>query len=102
LRLENELVAMGREHLGGDAGVVGSFTSGGTESILLAVKTARDRARALHPEIERPEMVLPVTAHAAFHKAGHYLGVRPVTTEVDPRSFRADVDAMRRAIGPQT
>lgn len=102
LRFENELVAMGRAHLNGDDEVVGSFTSGGTESILLAVKTARDRARVLRPEIEKPEMVLPVTAHAAFHKAGHYLGVEPVTTAVDPRSFRADVDAMRRAITPRT
>lgn len=102
LRLENELVAMGRAHLSGDDQVVGSFTSGGTESILLAVKTARDRARVLRPEIREPEMVLPVTAHAAFHKAGHYLGVKPVTTAVDPRSFRADVDAMRRAITPRT
>ncbi|MBM4041707.1 MAG: aspartate aminotransferase family protein, partial [Planctomycetes bacterium] len=42
LRLENEVVAMGAAHLGGDGQVVGNFTSGGTESILLAVKAARD------------------------------------------------------------
>lgn len=102
LRLENEIVAMGRSHLGGDDEVVGSFTSGGTESCLLAVKTARDRARALHPEIDAPEMVLPSTAHAAFHKAGHYFGVKPVTTDIDPVTFRADPEAMRRAITPRT
>ena len=50
LRLENELVAMAAAHLQGDAEVVGNFTSGGTESIILAVKTARDHARATEPQ----------------------------------------------------
>ncbi|HZR83638.1 MAG TPA: aspartate aminotransferase family protein [Candidatus Binatia bacterium] len=102
LALENEIVAMAIAHLHGDARVVGTFTSGGTESIILAVKAARDRARALSPEIREPEMVLPETAHAAFHKAAHYLDVRPVVVPVEPTSFRADVGAMRNAIGPRT
>lgn len=102
LRLENDLVSMAASHLRGDADVCGNFTSGGTESIILAVKTARDRARALRPEIRAPEMVLPATAHAAFQKAGHYLDVRPVLVPVDPRSFKADVAAMREAITPNT
>jgi sphinganine-1-phosphate aldolase len=102
LRMENEVVAMAADHLGGDAEVVGNFTSGGTESILLAVKAARDQARAHRPAIRAPEMVLPETAHAAFQKAGHYLGVRPVIVPVDPESFRADVKAVRRAITPNT
>lgn len=102
LRLENDLVAMAAAHLRGDAEVCGNFTSGGTESIILAVKTARDRARALRPEIGEPEMVLPATAHAAFQKAGHYLDVRPVLVPVDPASFKADVGAVRAAITPNT
>ena len=102
LRLENELVALAASHLNGDAGVVGNFTSGGTESIILAVKTARDYARATRPQIAEPEIVLPATGHAAFQKAAHYLCVRPVLVPVDPRSFKADVEAMRRAITPNT
>jgi len=101
LRMENEVVAMAARHLSGDAGVVGNFTSGGTESILLAVKAARDHARERRG-IAEPEMVLPETAHAAFQKAGHYLGVRPVLVPVDPESFRADVDAVRDAITDRT
>ena len=102
LRMETELVAMAASHLHGDDEVVGNFTSGGTESIMLAVKTARDWARATRPEIREPEMVLPVTGHAAFHKAGHYLCVKPVTVPVDPVTFKADPAAMRRAITPNT
>ncbi len=102
LRMENEIVAMAATHLAGDASVVGNFTSGGTESILLAVKAAREWARAERPELDEPEIVLPETAHAAFHKACHYLGVRAVPAAVDAASFRADPDAMRAAISPRT
>lgn len=102
LRLENEVVAMARAHLHGDEAVVGNFTSGGTESIFCAVKAARDFARATRPGVREPEMVLPETAHAAFQKAGHYLGVRAVLAPVDPHSFRADPAAVRAAITPNT
>ena len=101
-RLENEVVSMAAAHLAGDQEVVGNFTSGGTESIILAVKTARDRARHLRPDIDRPNLVLPVTGHAAFHKAGYYLGVEVRTTPVDPKTFKADVEAMRAAIDDNT
>ena len=97
LRLENEVVGMTASHLGGDERTVGSFTSGGTESILLAVKAARDGS-----EVDAPEMVLPVTAHAAFQKAAHYFGVRPVLVDVDPKTFRADVEAIRAAVNERT
>lgn len=102
LRIERDLVAMAARHLRGDDNVVGNFTSGGTESILLAVKTARDWARAHHPRIREPEMVLPVTAHAAFQKAAHYFCIKPVLVPVDPRTFKADPQAMERAITDNT
>jgi glutamate/tyrosine decarboxylase-like PLP-dependent enzyme len=102
LRMENEVVAMAAAHLHGDEEVVGNFTSGGTESIILAVKAARDWAREHRREIGEPEIVLPETAHASFQKACHYLGVRPVIVPVDPESFRADVAAVRDAITPNT
>ena len=82
--------------------VVGNFTSGGTESIMLAVKTARDYARDKRPHITQPEMVLPATAHASFQKAGHFLDIKPVLVPVNPVSFRADSAAMRKAITPNT
>ncbi|MCU0268126.1 MAG: aspartate aminotransferase family protein [Acidimicrobiales bacterium] len=102
LRLENEVVSMAAAHLHADGDVAGSFTSGGTESIMLAVKAARDRARELRPDIDRPEVVLPETAHAAFQKACHYLGLHPVLVPVDPVSFRADPDAVAAAVTDST
>jgi glutamate/tyrosine decarboxylase-like PLP-dependent enzyme len=100
-RFEAEVVRMTATMLNGDSNVVGTMTSGGSESILMAVKTYRDRARDLHPEIKRPDMVLPVTAHAAFLKAGHYFGVEPVLVPLAD-DLRVDVSAMRAAINPNT
>jgi sphinganine-1-phosphate aldolase len=101
LELENRIVGIAAAHLSGDENTVGTFTSGGTESIILAVKSARDYNRKHKPEITEPEMILPVTAHAAFHKAAVYLGIKTVVTPVGD-DFRADVAAISEAITPNT
>lgn len=102
LRIENEVVRMIANLLRGDENVVGNFTSGGTESLILAVKTARDLMRFKKPEIKEPEMVLPITAHSSFYKAAHYLCVKPVVVPVLDGSYKADVAAMRAAVNENT
>ena len=102
LRIENEIVRMIANLLRGDANVVGNFTSGGTESLILAVKTARDYMRFKKPEIKEPEMVLPITAHSSFYKAAHYLCVKPVTIPVLDGTYKTDMAAMRAAINKNT
>lgn len=91
--LENSVVGTVASVLGGGAGM---FTSGGTESCLLAVKAARDAAGVADPEI-----VLPVTAHPAFHKAAHYFGLTVVPVPV-ASDFRASPDAVAAAITDRT
>ncbi|WP_340537149.1 pyridoxal phosphate-dependent decarboxylase family protein [Nocardioides sp. GXZ039] len=93
LRMENDLVAFAAGLVDGPDTVVGSITSGGTESVLLAVQSARDA----RPDVEHPAMVLPDTAHAAFHKAAHYFGVEAVSVPVGA-DFRADVAATSAAL----
>lgn len=100
-RFENETVQMMTDLLHGGPDASGTFTSGGTESILMAVKSARDRARALHPEITSPEMVIPESVHPAFLKAADYLGVRAVLTPVR-QDKRADAGAMEKAVSRNT
>jgi len=100
-KFEAEVVTMTASLLGGDDETAGNMTSGGTESILMAVKTARDWARARNPANIAPEMILPTTAHPAFEKAAHYFSVKPVHIPVRS-DFRADVAAARDAITPNT
>jgi glutamate/tyrosine decarboxylase-like PLP-dependent enzyme len=102
LKLETDVTRAVIDLLRGDENVVGNVTTGGTESILLAVKTARDWARQYKPEITAPEMIICQTAHHAFHKAAQYFDLKVVLTPFDPHSFRVDVDAMRAAITPNT
>jgi sphinganine-1-phosphate aldolase len=100
-RFETEVVLMAADLLGGDKHVVGNMTSGGTESCLMAVKTARDWFLSQHPEVKKPEMILAISGHPAFDKAAHYFGVEAVRTPVR-EDFRADVGAIEKAIRPET
>ncbi len=98
LKMENDLVALTGGLLEAPDGFAGSVTSGGTESILLAVLAARQGS----PETTDPSMVVPTSAHAAFHKAAEFLGVRAVLVDVDPDTLRADPVAMAAAIDDTT
>jgi sphinganine-1-phosphate aldolase len=96
-RMEAEAVSMTADLLGA-SDAAGTLTSGGTESILLAVKSARDLAR-MERYVTAPEMLLPPTAHPAFEKAAHYFGLAPVRIPLrddlraDPAAARARVTA---------
>jgi len=99
-KFEAEIVAMTARLLNAPSGACGTVTSGGTESILLAMKTYRDWARATKG-ITAPEMIAPTTAHAAFDKAAQYFNITMHRIPVGD-DFRADVAAMRDAITPNT
>ncbi len=102
-KFEAEVVAMTSAMLHGadtDPPACGTITSGGTESILLAMRTYRDEAR-ITQGITEPEIVAPVTAHAAFDKAAQYFGMRLVKVDVGA-DMRADPEAVRAAITDRT
>ncbi|HZJ48539.1 MAG TPA: aminotransferase class V-fold PLP-dependent enzyme, partial [Acidimicrobiia bacterium] len=102
MKFEAEVVAMTAGMLGGRVAaqggdeIVGTVTSGGTESIIMAMKAYRDRAG-----IARPQMVIPNSAHVAFDKAAGYFGYDQVRVPVGD-DFRADVDAMAKAVTKRT
>lgn len=99
-QMEREIVEMTAGlHHGSNA--TGSVTSGGSESILMGVKSARDRARDLHPEITKPEMIVPFSAHPAFTKAAQYFDLTVVEAPLRA-DLQLDVDAYRRLMGPNT
>jgi sphinganine-1-phosphate aldolase len=87
-RIENDLVGGAAALLGGGPRTVGTLTSGGTESCLLAVLAARERWRAKGGS-GRPRVLLPVTAHAAFRKAAHLFDLEVADVPVDPAGCRA-------------
>ncbi|MDR3313990.1 MAG: aspartate aminotransferase family protein [Oscillospiraceae bacterium] len=100
-RLETETLSMAADLFHGDGQVAGSLTSGGSESILMAVKTYRDEARLLKPHITQPEAVVPASAHAAVEKAAHYFGVKLLHAPL-AADLRVDVAAVEQLITPNT
>jgi sphinganine-1-phosphate aldolase len=101
-RMESDVVDIGLELQNAPEGAAGSMTSGGTESILLAMKTCRDWSRLNRPVRGIPRVVVPRTAHPAFDKAAHYLGMEIVRVPVTNAQFTADSAAMAAAIDENT
>ena len=104
-KFEAEIVAMtasmlGAGHATAETPVAGTVSSGGTESILLAMRAYRDLARERRG-IAVPEIVAPVTAHAAFDKASRFFDMPLVRVPVDDQ-FRADMGAMAAAVSERT
>ncbi len=95
-KMETEILQMSASLMGGNEKTVGTMTSGGTESILMAVKTYRDRKKARAPEIIAPESI-----HVAFNKACDYFGVKMRRARLDS-DFRVDVDHVRSLINENT
>lgn len=102
-KFEAEIVAMTANMLGASQAqdrICGTVSSGGTESILLAMKAYRDRAKD-RQGISTPEMIIPTSAHAAFDKAAQYFNIKPVRIPVGT-DYRADVRRTEQAITSNT
>ncbi|XP_073452808.1 sphingosine-1-phosphate lyase 1 [Aquarana catesbeiana] len=99
-KMEAEVVRMACTLFNGGPQSCGTVTSGGTESILMACKAYRDLA--FEKGIKYPEIIAPVSAHAAFDKAANYFGMKMVHIPLDKKTMKVDVKAMRRAISKNT
>ena len=99
-QLEREVVDWCLGHVNAPATAVGTFTSGGTESCMLAVKAAREWARTR--DVTHPQIVVPETGHAAFHKGAHYLDVELVPVPVNAATFAVSPRDVRNAITKNT
>ncbi|KAG1861579.1 PLP-dependent transferase [Suillus subalutaceus] len=99
-KMEAEIVSMCLRMYNNPDGA-GTMTSGGTESIVMAIKTYRDWAREVKG-ITEPEMIVPATAHAAFDKGGAYMKVKVHLIPVDPVTRKVNIKRVRRAINRNT
>lgn len=108
-KFESEIIAMTAKMMHGDAvnahnpedNVCGTVTSGGSESIAMAMKAYRDKARS-EKGITSPEVIMPKTAHPAFQKAGMYFGIKIVEIPVDPPDYRVSPSKVEAEINENT
>uniref|UniRef100_A0A3P9K6W4 sphinganine-1-phosphate aldolase n=1 Tax=Oryzias latipes TaxID=8090 RepID=A0A3P9K6W4_ORYLA len=99
-KMEAEVVRMSCSLFNGGPDSCGTVTSGGTESILMACKAYRDMA--YERGVKHPEILAPVSVHAAFDKAANYFGMKLVHIPLDKSSMKVDVKAMKSAISRNT
>jgi len=101
LRYESEVLSFTRRLLNAPQNAHATVTTGGSESLFLAMKAAREQTRHLKPDIVEPEILLTHTTYPVFNKAAHALGlkVRQVTSSI---KYRADLDALKSAITDNT
>jgi glutamate/tyrosine decarboxylase-like PLP-dependent enzyme len=100
-QMEHEVVQMTADMLNAEEGAVGNMTSGGTESIFLAVYTYWERAKKIKSGIKKPEIVAPVSIHPAFDKACHIMNIKLQKAPVG-KDLRVDVQAMQKLINKNT
>ncbi len=98
--MERTVVGFGLNLLNAPDDADGTMTSGGSESIILAVKTARDHATALGLDTIDGEIIVPMSAHPAFDKAAHMMRLKIIRVPLGP-DLLPDLDAMKAAIGPK-
>ena len=99
-KMESEVVRWCCRLFNGGEESCGTMTSGGTESIMLAMRVYREIG--YERGIKFPEVVIPMTAHAAFVKAAEYYRMKVTRVRVDPLTCQVDVTAMERAISNNT
>ena len=99
-KMEAEVVGWCAQIFNGGRDACGTMTTGGTESILMAMRAYRQVG--YERGIEFPEIVGPITCHAAFNKAAEYFRMRITQVAVDPRTQKVDLKAMARAISKNT
>jgi glutamate/tyrosine decarboxylase-like PLP-dependent enzyme len=108
-RFEAEIIAMTLDMMHGDAverdtpgqEPCGVMSSGGTESIVSALLAYREHHRGQRGVTE-PEIIIPVTAHAAFDKGAHYFGIKVIHAPIDPVTTGVDVDFVKLRITRNT
>jgi sphinganine-1-phosphate aldolase len=100
-QMEVEIIKMVAEMFNAGDEAVGTVTSGGTESILLACKTYKERAKKLKPWIRSPNMVVPESIHVAFEKASDYFGIKMITVPLTG-DYRVDLNKFKKAINRNT
>lgn len=101
IKLQKDIIEIAKSLMHAGEEVVGTFTNGGTESVFLAVKAARDRF-FIKKGFQIPELVMPVTGHPCYDKAAEYLGLKSIRVPVDPETLEGYPQAILDAVSDNT
>ena len=98
--IESQVIKIGLDLFNGKEDSCGMTTSGGTMSILAAMYAYIKRGR--NNGIENPEIIVPITAHAAFFKAAEIFRAKLITIPIDPITCQVNLSKVKSAISKNT
>ncbi len=102
IKMEKDIVDIAKSLMHGDEDMVGTYTFGGTESVFLAVKAARDQFILKRGLGALPEIVIPVTGHPCYNKAAEYMGLVVKRVPVNPETLEVEPAVIAQAITENT
>ncbi|OMJ20187.1 Sphingosine-1-phosphate lyase [Smittium culicis] len=100
-RLDAEVVSMVLRMFNSPEDGCGTTTSGGTESIIMAVRAHLEKAKK-ERNVTNPNLVAPVTIHTAFDKACGYFNIELIRIPIDNKSGKVDIHILEKAINKNT
>jgi glutamate/tyrosine decarboxylase-like PLP-dependent enzyme len=100
-KMQDDLVQISLSLLGGGRDACGTVTSGGSESVMLAVRSAFRAFRARRPQVRRPHLLLPASAHPAYDQAAELMGLEVIRVAIGG-DYRASVEALAQCIEHET
>jgi sphinganine-1-phosphate aldolase len=100
-KMQDDLVQISLSLLGGGRDACGTVTSGGSESVMLAVRSAYRAFRAKRPQVRRPHLLLPASAHPAYDQAAELMGLDVIRVAIGG-DYRANVQALAQCIEHET
>jgi len=101
VKLEKEVIDIAKSLMNAGEEAVGTFTFGGTESVFLAVKAARDQF-FIKKGFQIPDIVMPVTGHPCYEKAAEYMGMNLIRVPINEETLEGDPEAIRAAVTENT
>ncbi|MGO1068757.1 pyridoxal phosphate-dependent decarboxylase family protein [Lysobacter sp. CA199] len=100
-KMQDDLVQISLSLLGGGRDACGTVTSGGSESVMLAVRSAYRAFRAKRPQVRRPHLLLPASAHPAYDQAAEVMGLDVIRVAIGG-DYRANVQALAQCVEHET
>ncbi|MGH8079104.1 MAG: pyridoxal phosphate-dependent decarboxylase family protein, partial [Lysobacter sp.] len=100
-KMQEDLVQISLSLLGGGRDACGTVTSAGSESVMLAVRSAYRSFRARRPQVRRPHLLMPASAHPAYDQAAELMGLDVIRVAIGG-DYRASVEAIAQCIEHET
>ena len=98
--MESEIIKIGIDLFNGKEDACGMTTNGGTMSIITAIYGYVQRGKNMG--IKKPELIIPLSAHAAFEKACLLFNIKCIKIPLNQKNYQVDLNLVKKHINKNT